>query len=110
MKDDPQSPPSQGQESPDVIAAPMPTEADLREVWGRRYRARIVARCMEPLTEEAIANAKERYGDDFEPWTQETAQAAADAEFEAVEFHEIYDGYENDPEGSADESISAWSD
>lgn len=76
--------------------------------WERRFKARIVERCMAPLSDAELREARERDAE-FEPWSLEMATAAANAEFEAVEFEEIYEHYENDPEGSADECLSAWS-
>ncbi len=79
-----------------------------RAEWERRFKARIVERCMAPLSDQELHEARE-HDPDFEPWTVETATNAANAEFEAVDFEDIYEHYEDDPEGSADECLLAWS-
>jgi hypothetical protein len=45
---------------------------------------------------------------EFDVWLPAQAEDAAYAEFEAVDFQDLYQGYENDPEGSADECLSYW--
>ncbi len=70
-----------------------------REEWERRFKGHIVNRLA------AQHGAAPDSG-----WTQERAEDAARAEFEASEFEDLYRGYEADPEGSADEALSYWSD
>jgi len=84
------------------------TEKLDRAEWERRFKARIVERCLVPLSEEDLKEARD-HDPEFQPWTVETATDAANAEFSAVEFEEIYEHYENDPEGSADECLYDWS-
>lgn len=62
--------------------------------WRKRYLDRIVSR----LTVQGSE------------WTAKQAEEAAWSEFEGSGFDVIYEGYENDPEASADESLSYWGD
>lgn len=78
-----------------------------RAHWERRFKARIVARLTQPLTDEERAEALAR-DPDFEPWTQRQAEDAAADEFAAVSFDDLIEGFEEDPEGSADECLSNW--
>ena len=64
------------------------------EEYARRYKARILQRLSGPGTE----------------WTEEQAREAATEEWESVEPHEHMSGFEDDPEGAADESLSYWGD
>jgi hypothetical protein len=66
-----------------------------RDEWRRRYIERFVTVCVK----EAEA-----------PMTMAQALAMGEADFEACEFEEIHRGYEDDPEGSADESMSYYTD
>lgn len=64
-----------------------------REEWARRFKTRFA---------EILEDSD---------WSKEDAEEAAEHEFEAHEvFEDLYEFYENDPEGSADESLSYWTD
>ncbi len=76
----------------DVLKALDQTPEQL--AYGSRYKARIFQRLMEPPT----------------TWTREDAAAAAEADWDALSPAEHMDGFENDPEGAADESLSYWGD
>jgi hypothetical protein len=75
-----------------VLCQPPAAPAISEQEWERRFKARFLAVLLKPPT----------------TWTPEEAQAAADSEWEACEPGELMDGYENDPEGAADESMSYW--
>jgi hypothetical protein len=62
------------------------------EEYARRFKARILQRLSGPGTE----------------WTEEQAREAAAAEWDAIDPAEQRIGYENDPEGCADEALSYW--
>lgn len=78
-----------------------------RVEWERRFKERIVTRCMQPLNEQERANAV-ALNPDFTPWTREEAEDMAGNEFAAVYFGDLLEGFEDDPEGSADECMSYW--
>lgn len=63
-----------------------------KQIWIDRYKARIVEAFLAEDTDK-----------DF---LLEDAQDIADDEFEAMGYEELVVGYEEDPEGSADESLS----
>lgn len=62
--------------------------------WGRRFTARIVER----LTVEGS------------PWTREQAEAAAEAELEAIDSEDRRWARHDTPEDSADEALTYWED
>jgi hypothetical protein len=66
--------------------------------WKRRFKAHIMRR-LEPFKPE---------GGKGPGWTEAQAERAADAELESADFADIYSGYEDRPEASADESLSYW--
>lgn len=68
--------------------------------WKRRFKARIVDR-LKPFKPD---------GHKGRGWTQAQAERAADAELESVDFGDIYCGFEDRPEASADECMSYWGD
>lgn len=81
-----------------------------RAEWERRFKERIISRLTQPpLTEQEHAEALER-DPEFTPWTREQADDAAGNEFAAVAFSDLLEGFEDDPEGSADECMSNWGD
>lgn len=64
------------------------------EIWAARFKARIVERLTTGQT----------------TWTKEGAELAAESEYEATATYDALTGFENDPEGSADEALSYWED
>jgi hypothetical protein len=75
-------------EHPNTREAPT-TEPVSRDEFERRFKAHIVSKLC--------------------PVTLEEAQKMAQAEWDAVDYEEHSSGgYENDPEGAADEEMSYW--
>lgn len=65
------------------------------EEWARRFKARIIARLLEPGPS---------------PWTREQAEQIAQDEYEATDCWPALSGHENSPEDAADETLSYWGD
>jgi hypothetical protein len=65
------------------------------EEWERRYKARIVERLL-----ETTGPVDDRV----------SAENMAQATFDACELADIQSGFEDDPEGSAEEELSYWGD
>ncbi len=80
------------------------------EEWKRRFKARIVARLVNASSSAKMLTADGITYRSSPLWDQAEAEAAAESELLSVEFGEIYIGFENDPEASADESLSYWGD
>ena len=77
-----------------------PAKAVAPDEWARRFKARICER-LKPYKAE---------GHKGPGWTQAQAEQTAEAEYEATSTHDIMSGFEDDPEGAADECISYWGD
>ncbi len=70
------------------------------EEWERRFKARIME-CLKPFRDEGTTG---------EGWTQAEAERAAEGEWAGMDAEEHMRGFEEDPEGAANESLSYWGD
>lgn len=75
-----------------------------RAEWERRYKAHIVERC---TSAKAAEHAKQH---NYEPWTVEEAERAAQGDLDGAGYEYLVESFEEDPERSADESMSNWDD
>ena len=66
------------------------------EEWERRFKAHIVSVLFDEPDETV--------------WTREEAEASAQDEFDGAGFEFLSEGFEEDPEGSAEEALSYWID
>lgn len=76
------------------------------EEFERRFKARIVERLLMP--QEAIPG--DEMQEEEEIFTSKEAEVVAHDQWTSVSAYEHADGFEDDPEGAADEEMSYWSD
>jgi len=77
----------------------------MSELQGDEWEIRFKERIVERLTQ--VGNVGGPVSSDTN-WTVKKAREAAEAELEVIHEEGINPGFENDPEGAADEALEAW--